>query len=298
MPFDREIVLDFEDTLQDLLFPENTARIKNQGRLFFLELAKIAPELFKNHRIGIRINSLKSSEFKHDLKCLVELSKKVPLGCIIGPKTESSADVQRYLFHLKESRVQYREFLPIVETRKGVSKLSSIAKTIKENGLKYIIYGHADYSLGAGHWPFFEQNQLEFWEIVSPFIQTLEQAGIQYIHTPIFDFTNQNFIEQIIGKLQSVCQKPFGMIALNAMQAAICDLIRKSKTKIKEKPFDSFDPIDPISSALFVKTTIEKTYRRKKGFAIPTLNGKFIAPHMYEAAIRFLVEKKTLETSK
>ncbi|MGI8929399.1 MAG: hypothetical protein ACR2H0_08060 [Candidatus Limnocylindrales bacterium] len=47
-------------------------------------------------------------------------------------------------------------------------------------------YGHHDFALDSGWWPFPEHNEASFREHVEPLITRMEVAGFGYVHPPFF----------------------------------------------------------------------------------------------------------------
>lgn len=293
LAFDCIIVLDLEDTLQDLVHPWKTKNIKNIGRSNLIELAKLHPELFQCQRMGIRINKLQDAEFQQDLKLLESISKIGPLRCILCPKVESPNDLLEYQNNFKKHGIRYELLIPIVETVKGMKNLQSIALSVPRNQIYYIMYGHFDYSLDAKQWPFLVQNQIKFWEIVIPFISIVESSHVQYIHTPISEMSNER-IEQIYLRLKKLCRLPFGMISLNTMQASICHRFFKEPAPERPELFlqeDEHDLRTKIDLARDIQQRFENSHVRK---SFLSKYNQFIPPHMYQAAIQFLEKNNAL----
>lgn len=279
------VVFDLEATLSS--HDQNKSEdIKAWGRLELLTFSKNYPDLFKNRPVGIRINSLQSGELQNDLEIVSEISEIWDLDCIIGPMIYSQACIDEYLLAL--DKVCYKTFIPIVETIKGIGNLASI---VSHPSIRKVQYGHQDFCLDAGYWPFYEQDEIEFWEIVSRFIKIIEAAGLQYIHPPASDINNESLFTQIYLRLQKLCTLPFSIVTINNQQTALflnlkknlkessslgeIGLLRKTKSSPQEK----------IDNALYVKKICSP---KERNFMIDPKTQKFFSPHKYAAALQFL----------
>ncbi|MBI5345841.1 MAG: hypothetical protein HZB76_01680 [Chlamydiae bacterium] len=279
------IILDLEDTLRDI-DTKKTKSLKAWGRLELIRFAHSYPDIFKNKKVGLRVNGLKSGELEHDLKTITEISQIWDLHCIVGPKIESTENIQEYLSCLKNKKVCYKIFIPIVETLKGVNNLSSIAS---HESIKEVVYGHNDYSLDLRHWPFFEQDEKEFWQIASPFIQKVEEAGIRYIHPPISHLSNEAFFTEVYLRLQTECRFFFSITTINSAQTALFNHLKNAPLQIKQSELrsSSYSLQEKIDQALYVKKICSG---KKRNFGIDPRTNTFFSPHKYMAALQFLGE--------
>jgi len=277
------IIFDLEDTLSDLDV-KKAKRIKAWGRSELAIFACSYPDFFKSKKVGIRVNRLKSGEFERDLETIAKISKIWDLDCIVGPKIESAEDIQECLYYLKNKEVKYKTFIPIIETVIGMSHLSTV---VSHESVVGATYGHYDHSLDSGHWPFFEQDQAEFWQIASLFIQKVEGVGVRYIHPPISYFCNEALTSQVWLRLQSRCRLPFGIITVNSAQTELFNRLKNSALQIKENELrsTSYSLQDKIDWAFYVKTICSM---KKRNFGFDPKTDKFFSPHEYIAALQFL----------
>jgi hypothetical protein len=91
---------------------------------------------------------------------------------------ESAQELLQCRQALDENTVACDAIVPIVETREGMARLPEILSTAVQIGIPAILYGHYDYSLSAGLWPFPEFDETGFWHLADPFIETVESAGL------------------------------------------------------------------------------------------------------------------------
>lgn len=277
------ILFDLEDTLSNLDI-KKTKSLKAWGRSELITFAQSYPNFFKNKTVGIRVNSLKSGEFENDLETIAEISQIWDLHCILGPKIDSVENVQDYLSSFKKKEVQYKTFIPIIETIKGMNNLSSI---VSHASIIDAMYGHYDYSLESEHWPFFEQNEPEFWQHASFFIQKVEKTGVRYVHPPIAFLCNKELSAQVYLHLQTRCSLPFSITTINSTQTAFFNRLMSVPLQIKENELRStlYSIQDKIDQALYVKKICST---KKRNFGFDSKTGCFFSPHHYIAALQFL----------
>lgn len=277
------LVFDLEDTLFDIEGLK-TPEIKSWGRNELIEFSYLRKDLPSRKKIGVRVNRPNSAEFDNDIFFLSQLSKNWNIEAIVIPKVETTRELNDALYQLKEHKISYNRYIPIVETIQGMKNLSSIAS---HPGLQDIIYGHNDYSLEMGHWPFFDEEEEKFWEIVTPFIQTIEKAGLSYVHPPIFSLSNESFFKQIVSRLKNSCRHPFGMITINSTQTILLNQLTHKHVD------EALSPLRTITYSMNEKRTkaeyINKLFLEKKErFVTDTASQKFFSPHLYRAALSFL----------
>ena len=275
------IIFDLEDTLSDL-DKKKAGPLKAWGRSELTTFAHSYPDFFKNKAVGIRVNGLKSGEFERDLETIAEISQVWDLSCIMGPKIDSRENIQEYLSCLKHKEVRYRTFIPIIETVKGMNHISSI---VNHESIRDTVYGYYDYSLDSGHWPFFEQDEAEFWQFATLFISKVEKASVRYIHPPIAFFCNETLFAQVWLHLQTRCHLPFSIITINSTQTAFFNRLMNIPLQISELRSTTHSMQDKIDQALYVKKICSA---KTRNFGFDPKTGKFFSPHHYIAALQFL----------
>jgi hypothetical protein len=167
---------------------------------------------------------------------------------------------------------------------KGVNQIDSI---VRQAGIETAIFGHYDYSLDAGHWPFFENDDVAFWELVSFFIQQVEKAGVRYVHPPIPFHNNNELFAQVWFRLQTQCSLPFGIMTINNTQTAFFNCLINSSPQIKLNKLHSrsYSEQNKIDLAFYIKKVCSK---KSRNFGFDSQTGKFFTPHHYIAALKFL----------
>jgi citrate lyase beta subunit len=277
------VILDLEDTLGNL-DKKKSKSLKAWGRRELIKFVKSYPDFFKNKKIGIRINKLKSLDFEEDLKTISQISKIWDLFCIVGPKTESKKDLCEYLCFLENNKVRHETFIPIIETVKGLKNLSSI---VDDERISYAFYGHNDYSLDTESWPFLEQDETEFWKIVSSFIKKVEAKKVHYIHTPLFHFANESLSIQVSNQLQKRCSILYGIVTINSSQTSLFNRIKRGALEMKKTRLTArfYSLKEKTDLALQVKKLF---FQKKRNFGFDLKTKKFFSPHELFSALKFL----------
>jgi hypothetical protein len=285
------VVLDLEDSLWDVADPERTAQLKASARKDLLELAKTHPEIFLQNKIGARINKTTTPEFTADLTTLSEIARILPLSIVVPTKVDSAQELQQCRQALNDHSVVCEALAPIVETTEGVANLPEIASAAAQSGIPAIVFGHYDYSLSAGYWPFLEFDETGYWEIAGRFIDQVERAGLGYVQAPLFSMYDDALFLGVLGQLNKRCQNPFGMLTFGPRQTKLCaDLaagkihadpvhLRESKENTESKR---------IRLAREVQQVYESHRKEGMSFAVDPRSGRFIAPHQYAAALACL----------
>ncbi len=292
LPFDATIIMDLEDGLWDPVNPDRTPSLKAQGRNDLLGLIKTAPGILARQRIGVRVNRLASPEFSHDLATLKTISQFGVLSCIVLTKIESVEDIDACIDHFATSASRYDELIPIVETRLGLHNLKKIVAAANHRRIRCVVYGHYDYSLDAGHWPFLEHDEGDFWKHVTPIIHEIENGGLSYVHPPYFQMYDDAGFTTIIQRLRTLCRREFGVLTVALQQTRISCV--EAKIKIDRAatailhPARSRSEQESIEFAEHIKMIYEQNRRPNYGFVIDPHAGRFVSAHEYIAASSFL----------
>jgi hypothetical protein len=282
------IVLDLEDSLWDVTDPARSAALKASARQDLLELTRIHPEIFLQNKIGARINKTATPEFTADLAVLSVIAQTLPLSILVPTKVESARELHQCQQALDNYGVNCEAIAPIVETPEGVANLPEIASTAAQSGIPAIVFGHYDYSLSAGHWPFLEFDETGYWEIAGRFIDQVERTGLGYIQAPLFSMYDDKLFLGVLGQMNKHCRNPFGMLTFGPRQTKLCaDLVA---ARIQADPVylrETEECTEPERNRLAreVQQIYESHRKEGKSFAVDPRTGRFIAPHQYAAAL-------------
>ena len=110
---------------------------------------------------------------------------------IFIPKIEQFDEIQLILGKLSEFQIEYKNLIPIIESKKGFENLANILQSIKK--LSKIAFEHCDYNLDIGAYPFFHQDSWEYWKWITVITAIIEKTGIQLINSPYLNTANETF---------------------------------------------------------------------------------------------------------
>ncbi len=288
------IVFDVEDGVQDVINPSNTQQLKQIARQkLFSEIQNNAFQL-NNNQFGIRINSLCTNEFKHDLKFLIEASKMIHWRCIVVPKINSKDEINHYFKTFHENNISFTELIPIIETVQGFNSLSEIFSNLPTEKFHRAFWGHHDYNLDAGHFPFIEQASGKYWKLTKQLIRALEKRGFGFGGGVFTELNNDQFLIKIISMLASVCTLDFGFAALGFRQAKVLSSIN-GIAPLPYLDLPAENEMTDDDKIHFAEETIElfkKNQLEERSFSIIQSDRKLISPQQYIAASKFLTAAK------
>jgi len=211
------ICFDFEDGIFNPIEMNLTSSLKEKARLHFDTLYSLICNFNKDIKVGIRLNNFKTSEFEKDL---IIINGKI-FDSIFIPKIEQPEDIQLIIGKLNEFKIEYKNLIPIIESKQGSENLVNI---IQNQNLSKIAFGHCDYNLDIDSYPFFHQDSWEYWKWISVIIANIENKGIQLINSPYLNTDNETFfcsmLEYITGKNNHFC----GQVTLSTRQSELCKL--------------------------------------------------------------------------
>jgi citrate lyase beta subunit len=289
------VVVDLEDGLWDVIDEAETSALKAVGRENLVTLAQTHPELFARHPIGVRINRSTGPHVELDLDALALASRFVEFECVVPTKIETGAELREIAANLRGRGVAFRTIVPIVETRHGLANLERILDAARDVGTEWLAYGHFDFALDSGWWPFPEPGEARFWEQVVPLVHRLERAGLGYVHPPYFQTHDRVGMASIIRRLERTCSREFGIITLGPRQTEMADRL-SSRDGPADEAVNAAPPMalrtasgeSPSDLARRVVTAFLATRRHPGGFALDPRSGEFISPHVYLAARGYL----------
>ena len=174
------IILDLEDSVQDLFDQKKTSQLKKIARDGLVFLSKQKLEI--KNGLYLRINKIDTMEFEKDL---IALKKAIVNGMKINgiflPKVENFFEIESVY---KKINSENLKIVPIIESVNGVKNLISIIEKDKNKIISFIHYGHFDYCLNSNLWPFPEPYHHEFWNIIENIIKICTTKKINFIQTP------------------------------------------------------------------------------------------------------------------
>ena len=278
------IILDLEDSAQDLFSKKRTVELKSTGRKGLIYLAEKNLKLKNN--IFIRINNSQRKEYAKDLLAVKQaINKKLKLKGIFLPKVTKYSEVHNVYEIFKSKKIK---IIPIIETRVGLQNLKKILIEDKKNIISHIHYGHFDYCLDLNLWPFPEPYHVEFWDIINPIIETTLFFKKKFIQTPFPLIKNSQLYWSMLKYFDDNYKvKKIETTLVNIDKNFINQpkVIKKLRTKKM-----SITKEYKVSFAKKIYNEYMKFKSKKKSFSLS--RKRFIAPHQYLMAKKFLKYEK------
>jgi len=282
--YNISIILDMEDSAQDLFDHKNNENLKRISREGLLYLT--SGNFLENTRTFVRINSQKSEFYEKDIEVITEvLKKKSSIEGIFLPKVENYEQIKDCYYQISNSKINNISIVPIIETKKGLENIDNILSEDKNNKIiKYVHYGHYDYCLDNSLWPFPEPYHFEHWQIIAEIYRSIIKHNKKYIHTPFPLIETENIYWSSIHYMK----KELEMTEINLSLVNIdLNYINQPK-EIKKTKLKNISE-DGHYKKIFAKKIINEyldNISKNKSFSLS--RKRFIPPHLYLGAKKFL----------
>ena len=265
------LILDMEDSAQDIFDHENTINLKRQSREGLLYLNE--RDILKDINTFVRINSENSEFYKDDIKTVKKaINDKPYINGIFLPKVEEYDQIKNCYDKISITEERKISIVPIIETMKG---------------FKYVHYGHYDYCLDSSFWPFPEPYHLDYWELIDRISNKIYDHKRKYIHTPFPLIENENIYWSSIHLMRdklSIDEVNLSLVNIDMNYIELPEKIKKVKLKKISK--------DPNYKKIFAEKIINEYLSNKsKNKSFSLSRNRFIPPHLYLAAKKFLKKK-------
>lgn len=273
------ILFDLEDSVMDPVDPETTRELKSNARKNLIELGKmvnaggLSPAAFH-----IRVNPLHSPELQLDLAAL--RAANIPWTGIFVPQVEQPEHIELYSTKLETSGIQFKELIPILETRAGLANTEAIFEN-RPTTVKAAFFGNYDYHLEMNQFPVADQSEPAYWEIVEPLIANLERLGVQFGNSPYTHLKDDPAFLQILERLSWVCKLPLRQVTLRLQQTKLCHSFGKSVENMMALQLLNAAPeVMPLDEAKTIVLSFERQRSRQR--TTQTSQAKrFITPQEY-----------------
>jgi len=279
--FNGVFCVDFEDSVKS----DNelkTTSLKNSNRNSFINLTTKECNTLDYNHLGFRINSKDSDLYVDDLKTLI--SFKTEFNCLFIPKMSNVEQMDVYFNQLED--VKCHEIIPIIETKEGFENLESIVR-FKNKRFNKIAFGHCDYNMSMGYFPFIHQRNSKYWDWINRFAVVLSSTKISFINSPFLDLNDERVFQGILTRLTDSFNT-VGQITLCIKQTEICSI---SSNVIDDS--SDFTDLNSKSASMIAKEIIERYESNRienKSFAMLKHNRVLISPHEYSTARIFADE--------
>lgn len=205
---DCKVLLDIEDSIQDVQQPELTTILKQNARHDFEEIIKQFPD----RKFSLRINSVRGNEFHLDKILLDKFAHSIETVFI--PKVESSSDIASFY---SATTHKYRLNL-IVETKRGIENLEEILSSSFRGYIDFIFFGNYDYHLDINTYPITEQHSLNYWKIIEPIISKVENHQFKFGNSPYANIADKTTLDFSLMQLTKLCKADFALMSLHRKQ--------------------------------------------------------------------------------
>jgi len=286
-------ILDLEDSAQDPFDIDKTRDLKISARKNFLELVNsrswTGDEFVRP--IYVRVNSSSTEFFEDDIQAVLDICRSgFPVTGIFLPMVESYAQIKEAQAMLEDAKSikttgHGLEIVPMIETAAGMNALQSMLESdAHEQSFSKVHYGHFDYCLDAGLWPFPDPNHDSFWRLIEPMTRLILEHKKTYIHTPF------PFMDDIdlfwAASLHLISLFPEGDIwacTLNSETSLSKDPEQKLLLQIHtQEHLTEFK----IQEAKKIQKDFLAGRANRRSFGVS--GNRFIPPHQYFAAEQFL----------
>jgi citrate lyase beta subunit len=283
---DATLCFDFEDSIQNWILPQKNSELKAEYRNYFRKLFTGNSSQLQNCKIGIRLNSESSGEQIFDVRTLQSVKDFLKIHSILLPKTEDCEQVIRLIENLDKLKILYDEIIPIIESKNGLNNLPDIAKLYPQK-IRNIGFGHCDYNLDIGAFPFFHQESIEYWRWIHKLFSILDINHIRIINSAYLQLENHSYFQKMLGYMKSICGDNFAQFTLTFRQSIQCrDFIEHGN--IEYKKINERLNLRPVRSN--AESLIDKfeTEDHHIGFAVTRENRILISPQEYVSAKNFI----------
>ena len=262
-----EILLDLEDSIQEVNDPAGTQKMKAAARQDCITIFKAFPE----RKFYLRINN-NDNELKHDMQLVRNHAASIK-GLFI-PKTETPADIIKVI----EKCDTILSLCIILETLAGIKNAVEILSEKYTAPIPFVFYGNYDFHLNAGIYPVEEQSSSAYWKRVTPLIKLVEHAEISFGNSPYAHIGDTESLRAAHKKLMNKCRLPFAMVSLHIDQTRFLeDLINGSSVAVPNKSISSSTE---LTSELFLRHK-----QRGRSFAFDHFR-RLITPHEYQLMLK------------
>jgi citrate lyase beta subunit len=288
-------ILDLEDGYLDVRDPARTSERREGGRKQLLELCARSRGRTNGRPVAMRINATRAEDFGLDFPVVRTVAETFGLAAVMLPKVGSGEEYRDALAIIEDCRLAQAGLTPVVETKEGLGRLDEIAAAAVTAGATALFYGHYDYCLDAGCWPFSRPADKAYWELVERVVEGATGAGLRYVHPPEANLRDEALLSRVIATLRRLCGDRFDLASAGMSQTPI--LLRmveeSSGSAVTPEPVFGRMPLGPEEKKQLAEETcalFEENNRQQHSFSADARSGRFISPHEYLAALSYLRE--------
>lgn len=279
-------VLDLEDGLMDVVQPANTPARRRSARTHLLKLChSTLQQGCRSQPLALRVNAWGSTDLQADWPVAQALAAAFDLQAVFLPKVAGAAELQRAAQQLQAAGLPDGCLVPMLETRAALQQAPQIAGTAADLGSTAVTFGHYDFCLHAGLWPFPGPADDTYWQPVATVAQAALAAGLRYVHPPTSHLRDTRGLAAVLTRLASLCGESFDLFSAGISQTA--SLRQLAAAGVGDLDTQGPQPTAPLPAQQLCDL-FERCRRPEHAFAVDGAGGRFIAPHEYLAAVRHL----------
>lgn len=271
------VCFDFEDGQVNPFDGNHDATLKALAREQFAKLNKASAPI--TGRIGVRVNPISSEEFEKDLIVLEGRN----LEALFVPKISQRKELDEISEKLKNSNIQIEKLIPIIESKIGLENLETLLEGNSEISL--IAFGHCDYNLDIGAFPFFHQDSWQYWKWMHVLTKTATKYHVRVINSPYLCRNNDAHFEAMLGHLKDNENLFHGQVTLSAEQSRQCLRLNGASSVFKELLKSTGLVAMGKAYALELVSEFE---RNNKTRGLSKSKDKFISLQEYKASKNFI----------
>lgn len=207
------VCFDLEDSVQG---PDaaTTRALKAARRRAIAGLSAQLPPPGRPHGLGLRLNPPDSAHYAPDLALVRQLP---PLACVFVPKVETPAALAQAL---RELPATVGSVVPVIESVAGFAQLAAIL-AVRHPAFTALAFGHCDYNLSGGHFPFHHQTSPRYWAWIRALDAAARRAGKQLLNSPVLQLDDDAAFARMLARA-----RPFaslvGQITLCLAHTRLC----------------------------------------------------------------------------
>ena len=206
------VCFDWEDSIQVLGDEEATHTLKHAQRQQVRQLLA-SPGIAGEH-LAVRLNAPGTAHYAADLQALQGLPG---LHAVFVPKAEHPDTLRQVL---RELPVPVRHVVPIVETTAGFTALPALL-AVPDARLALVAFGHCDYNLSQGLFPFRHQDSAQYWDWITELDRHLQAAGKHLLNSPVLRLDADAHFCAVLHRLRTY-PSATGQITLCLRQTLAC----------------------------------------------------------------------------
>ena len=290
---DTMAVLDIEDGYLDVYDPARTAARKVEARKLLLETCALCRGRTAGRPVAVRVNIVGTEDFERDLPLTRAAAESFGVAMVLLPKITAPEELQMAKGALAEAGIQCGGLVPMIETERGMQAVAEVVAAAKELGAPAVLYGYHDYCLDAGHWPFLDLGEKQFWAAVARVAEPTLAAGLRYVHPPQVDLHDEARLSELIARLRGLCGDNFDILSAGMSQTVVLRQLTSQPSAevatlapLEDRP--ALDAAEGRKLAKEICALFEGNHRVEHSFSADARTGRFIPPHEYLAAVRFL----------